>query len=290
MKRGTEIDGARVLITGAGSGIGRLMALDAAARGAAEVIIWDLSADSGDAVRDEIVATGTAARAFAVNVGNTGQVNAAAEETGPVDVLINCAGVVTGKKLVDADEEAIRRVYDVNTLALYWVTRAFLPGMLERDRGTVVTIASAAGFTGVARQTDYSASKFAAVGFTESLRAELRADGSKVSTLVVCPYYINTGMFDGVTTKFPRLLPILEETDVATQVLDSIESGREQLVMPSLINLVPAMRLLPTRAFDTLMDVLGINKTMDHFTGRRPKVAEANTAAPAAEVRAAAVE
>ncbi|MGO2038181.1 MAG: SDR family oxidoreductase [Brevibacterium sp.] len=290
MKRGTEIDGARVLITGAGSGIGRLMALDAAARGAAEVIIWDLSADSGNAVRDEIVATGTAARAFAVNVGNTAQVNAAAEETGPVDVLINCAGVVTGKKLVDADEEAIRRVYDVNTLALYWVTRAFLPGMLERDRGTVVTIASAAGFTGVARQTDYSASKFAAVGFTESLRAELRADGSKVSTLVVCPYYINTGMFDGVTTKFPRLLPILEETDVATQVLDSIESGREQLVMPSLINLVPAMRLLPTRAFDSLMDVLGINKTMDHFTGRRPKVAEANTAAPAAEVRAAAAE
>lgn len=287
MTRGTRIAGARVLITGAGNGIGRLMALDAAARGAAEVLIWDLSTEIGQRVREEIVAAGSRARSFAVNVADSSQVAAAAEDTGPVDILINCAGIVTGKKLVDADEKAIRRVYDVNTLALYWVTRAFLPGMLERDRGTVVTIASAAGFTGVARQTDYSASKFAAVGFTESLRAELRAEGSKVSTLVVCPYYINTGMFEGVTTKFPRLLPILEETDVSTKVLDSIASGREQLVMPSLVRILPGARLLPTRMFDKAMDFLGVNKTMDHFTGRRPVVAEANTAAPAEELSSA---
>lgn len=268
MKRGTTIDGARVLITGAGSGIGRLMALDAAARGAAEILIWDLSADSGDAVRDEITAVGGQARSFEVNVADSAQVETVAERTGPVDILINCAGIVTGKKLLDADADAIRRVYDVNTLALYWTTKAFLPGMLERDRGAVVTIASAAGLTGVARQTDYSASKWAAVGFTESLRSELRAEGSRVGTLVVCPFYINTGMFDGVRTKFPRLLPILEETDVSTRVLDAIESGREQLVMPPLVRLVPGVRLLPTRAFDKVMDFLGVNQTMDHFTGR----------------------
>ena len=268
MKRGMTIDGARVLITGAGSGIGRLMALDAATRGAAEILIWDLSADSGDAVRDEITAVGGQARSFEVNVADSAQVETVAERTGPVDILINCAGIVTGKKLLDADADAIRRVYDVNTLALYWTTKAFLPGMLERDRGAVVTIASAAGLTGVARQTDYSASKWAAVGFTESLRSELRAEGSRVGTLVVCPFYINTGMFDGVRTKFPRLLPILEETDVSTRVLNAIESGREQLVMPPLVRLVPGVRLLPTRAFDTVMDFLGVNQTMDHFTGR----------------------
>ena len=276
MKRGTTIDGARVLITGAGSGIGRLMALDAAARGAAEILIWDLSADSGDAVRDEITAAGGQARAFEVNVADSAQVETVAERTGPVDILINCAGIVTGKKLLDADADAIRRVYDVNTLALYWTTKAFLPGMLERDRGAVVTIASAAGLTGVARQTDYSASKWAAVGFTESLRSELRAEGSRVGTLVVCPFYINTGMFDGVRTKFPRLLPILEETDVSTRVLDAIESGREQLVMPPLVRLVPGVRLLPTRAFDKVMDFLGVNQTMDHFTGRTRQPTQAS--------------
>lgn len=271
MKRGTTINGARVLITGAGSGIGRLMALDAAARGAAEILIWDLSAESGTIVRDEIVAAGSHARAFQVNVADSSQVAATAEETGPVDILINCAGIVTGTKLLEADEDAIRRVFDVNALALYWTTRAFLPGMLKRDRGSVVTISSAAGLTGVARQTDYSASKFAAVGFTESLRAELRADGSNVGTLVFCPFYINTGMFEGVATKFPRLLPILEETHVSAEVLNSIESGREQLVMPAMIRLLPGLRLLPTRVFDKAMDFFGVNKTMDNFTGRQPK-------------------
>lgn len=281
MKRGTHIDGARVLITGAGSGIGRLMALDAAARGAAEVLIWDLSAERGLSVRAEIMAAGSHARAFAVNVGDAEQVANAAEDTGPVDVLINCAGIVTGTKLLDADEDAIRRVYEVNTLALYWVTRAFLPGMLERDRGTIVTISSAAGLIGVARQTDYSASKFAAVGFTESLRAELRAGGSKVRTLLVCPYYINTGMFEGVATKFPRLLPILQETEVSEKIIDSIESGREQLVMPPFVRFVPGARFLPTRVFDQVMDFLGVNRTMDHFTGRRPVTAEPADADPA---------
>lgn len=287
MSRGTQINGSRVLITGAGSGIGRLMALDAAARGAAEILIWDLSAQSGQRVRDEIVATGTQARSFAVNVGDAEQVATTAKETGDIDVLINCAGIVTGKKLLDADEDSIRRVYDVNVLALYWTTQAFLPGMLERDRGSVVTISSAAGLTGVAKQTDYSASKFAALGFTESLRNELRTDGSNVGTLVVCPFYINTGMFEGVTTKFPRLLPILEEDTVATRVIDSIESGREQLIMPSLVRLLPSLRLLPTRVFDRALDFLGVNKTMDHFTGRRPAVAETNTASPAAELNSA---
>lgn len=268
MTRGTTIAGSRILITGAGSGIGRLMALEAADRGASEVIIWDLSAETGEAVRQEIEAKGVRARTFSVNVGDSAQVASIAQDVGDIDILVNCAGVVTGKKLLDADEAAIRRTFDVNTLALYWTTKAFLPGIRARNHGSIVTIASAAGLTGVAKQTDYSASKWAAVGFTESLRGELRTEGSRVNTLVVCPFYINTGMFAGVQTKFPRLLPILEENNVSTQVIDSIESGREQLVMPSLVRLVPGARLLPTRAFDAVMDFLGVNQTMDHFTGR----------------------
>lgn len=244
------------------------MALDAARRGAAEVIIWDLDADHGAVVCDEIAAAGARARNFSVNVADREAVRTAAAETGPVDILIHSAGVVTGKKLLDASDEAIERTFDVNVLGLYWVTRAFLGGMLERDRGTVVTIASAAGLVGVSQQTDYSASKFAAFGFTESLRNELRHDGSKVGTLLVCPYYVNTGMFDGVTTKFRHLLPILDQEEVASRILDAVESGREQLILPWLPALLPALRLLPVRAFDRLVDFFGVNNTMDRFTGR----------------------
>ncbi|WP_458780454.1 SDR family oxidoreductase [Arthrobacter sp. D3-16] len=267
MAAGTKLAGSTVLITGGGRGLGRRMALKAAQRGA-RVLIWDLSAEGGKGVREEIRAAGGSADAHTVNVADKDAVQAAAAAAGPVDVLINNAGVVSGHRLLDAADEDIERTFDVNVLALYWVTRAFLPGMVDRGRGTVVTIASAAGLVGVARQTDYSASKFAAFGFNESLRSELRAGRTGVHTLVVCPYYIDTGMFDGVRTRFPRLLPILKEGAVAAKVLDGIESGRRKLVLPPLVNLVPAARLLPVGAFDRLMDVLGINRTMDHFTGR----------------------
>lgn len=267
-QRGLALSGARVLITGAGSGIGRLMALGAARRGAGEVILWDLSAERAGAVKAEVEAAGATASVGIVDVADRTAVADAAKEAGPVDVLINNAGIVTGADLLDTTDEAIVRTFDVNTLALYWTTRAFLPAMRERDRGVIVTVSSAAGIAGVAKQTDYSASKFAAFGFTESLRNELRARGSAVSTVLVAPYYINTGMFDGVTTKFPRLLPILDEDDVARRILDAIESGTQQLILPPLSRFMPAARVLPVRAFDRVMDFFGINRTMDHFTGR----------------------
>lgn len=266
---GHPLRGSRVLITGAGSGIGRLMALKAARRGAREVILWDLSADRAHEVRVEIEAAGGAASVGTVDVSDSHAVAAAAETTGSIDVLINNAGIVTGENLLDTTEEDIRRTYEVNVLALYWTTRAFLPAMVARDSGVIVTVASAAGLVGVAKQTDYSASKFAAVGFTESLRSELRAAGSGVSTRLINPYYIDTGMFAGVTTKFPRLLPILKETAVADRILEAVESGKQQLILPPLIRMLPGLRVLPVRAFDRIMDTLGVNRTMDAFTGRK---------------------
>ncbi|MGM7667079.1 SDR family oxidoreductase [Microbacterium sp. A93] len=265
--RGYPLDGARVLITGAGSGIGRLMALEAARRGA-EVIIWDLDDAAARGTVAAVTAQGGTARSLRVDVTDRQAVARAADETGAVDVVINNAGVVTGARLLDASEDSIQRTLEVNVMALFWVTRAFLGGMISRGRGAVVTVASAAGWTGVARQTDYSASKWAAIGFTESLRHELRADGHPINTLVVCPYYIDTGMFDGVQTRYPALLPILKPEQVARSVISALEAGRQQLVMPPLVRWVPALRILPVRIFDRILDTLGVNQTMDHFTGR----------------------
>ena len=268
-RAGFALFGARVLITGGGSGIGRLMALEAARRGAAEVILWDLSEERASAVAGEIARSGGSASTAVVDVSDRTAVAEAAERTGAIDVLINNAGIVTGADLLDAADEQIQRTFEVNTLALYWTTRAFLPAMRERDRGVVVTIGSAAGLLGIAKQTDYSASKFAAFGFTESLRNELRARGSRVSTLIVAPYYIDTGMFQGVTTRFPRLLPILHEQEVTLRILDAIEAGEEQLIMPRMARFMPGARVLPVRAFDRVMEFFGVNRSMDDFVGRR---------------------
>lgn len=269
-----KLKGRTLLVTGGGSGIGRLMALGAAERGA-KVVLWDLHVESGEAVRDEIRANGGVAEAFQVDVSNRHQVAEVGKRTGPVDVVINNAGVISGAPLMELTDEQIERTFDVNVLAHFWVTRAFLPGMIKRGSGTVVTIASAAGMVGVAKQTDYSSSKFAAFGFAESLRMEMRKYQTGVTSFLVCPYYIDTGMFEGVKTRFPLILPILQPEYVAEKVLNGIESGRELLILPWFPRLVPALRLLPVRAFDAVVDFFGINQGMDQFVGRAKDDAKA---------------
>ena len=174
------------------------------------------------------------------------------------------------RPLLDLPDEKIERTFAVNTLALFWTTKAFLPAMKAGGSGHVVTVASAAGLIGTARETDYAASKFAAVGFNEALRQELRRSARGVRTTVICPFYIDTGMFQGVKTRFPLLLPVLKEQQVADRVLKAIRRNTPQVQMPWMVQTLPMMRLLPVWAFDELADFFGLNNAMDAFTGRPP--------------------
>ncbi len=268
----TAVHNKHVLVTGGASGIGRLLVLGCASLGAS-VTIWDLDAARAENVALEAAELGaTGARAFACDVGDRAQVYACAGEVraaaGDVDVLVNNAGIVSGRPLLELPDEQIERTFAVNTLALFWTTKAFLPRMISRGSGHVVTVASAAGLIGTARETDYAASKFAAVGFSEALRQELRRSAPGVKTTVVCPYYIDTGMFEGVRTRFPFLLPILKEREVTDRILRAIQHDDPQVQMPFMVSTLPAMRLLPVWAFDRLADVFGLNNAMDGFTGR----------------------
>lgn len=262
--------GTTMVITGGGSGIGRLVALGAARKGA-HVVVWDRDAVAARAVADEIGEEGGRGSVVVVDLADADAIELAAAETlmlGPVDVLVNNAGVVSGRPLTELTAAQIELTMRVNAIAPMLVTRALLPAMRDAGRGRIVTVASAAGFIGVAGQTDYAASKFAAVGFMESLRAELRKQGSPVTALTVAPFYIDTGMFDGVSTKVPALLPILSQARVATQILGAIESRRALLALPPLVRLVPAIKVLPIALGDWLADALGVNEGMDGFTGR----------------------
>ncbi len=277
----TAIHNKHVLVTGGASGIGRLLALRCAALGAT-VTIWDLDAAGAKAAAAEAAARGAGgAHAFACDVSDRKQVYARADEVraaaGDVDVLVNNAGIVSGQPLLDLPDEKIERTFAVNTLALFWMTKAFLPAMVARGSGHVVTVASAAGLVGSPRETDYAASKFAAVGFNEALRAELRRSSPGVRTTVVCPFYIDTGMFAGVKTRFPLLLPILKEGDVAAAIVSAIQHDRAVVQMPFMVRTLPAMRLLPVWAFDRLADFFGINGAMDGFTGRAAPAAGEQT-------------
>ena len=264
----TDFRGSHVLITGAASGIGRLMALGAARRGA-RVTVLDRDEAGLKAVKEEL---GAEAATFTVDLTDRAAIQATAArvlaERGTVDILINNAGIVSGKSLLEIPDEAIERTFQVNALALFWTVRAFLPGMIKQGKGHVVNIASAAGLGGTARLTDYCASKHAAVGFDESLRLELKRLGHPIRTTVVCPFYIDTGMFKGVKTRFPWLLPILKPEYVVGRILAAVEGNRARLIMPRFLMILPLVRLLPPGPFDALMGFFGVNRSMDEFQGR----------------------
>ncbi len=271
----TEIAGKNILITGGASGIGRQMALKMAAAGG-NLVLWDIHEDNLATVkRDTLDATGREAWGYVCDVSDRGQVYEVAErvkkEVGRIDILVNNAGVVSGKSFLDLPDDKIEATFRVNTLGLFWVTKAFLPEMVERNDGHVVNIASSAGFVGVSKLTDYSASKFAAVGFDESLRNEMRRVAPNVRTTVICPFFIDTGMFKGAKTRFSFLLPILKESEVADRVVEAVRANRARLMMPKMVYLVPPLRLLPIKVFDIVADVLGVNVAMDEFMGRAKK-------------------
>lgn len=266
------IAGTTVLITGAASGIGRRMAQRFAGAGAT-VVIWDLDeAGAAETAAELAQRTGRAHHAYRCDVGDSAAVTATADrvrsEVGHVDIVVNNAGVISGKTLPELTEQQIMTTYRVNALALYWVTRAFLPEMIRRNAGHIVTIASAGGMIGVSHQTDYAATKHAAMGFDEALRTELRTSAPGVRTTVVCPFYVNTGMFEGVQTRFPWLLPILAEDDVAKKVVHAVGTNRARVFLPPVVRALYAGRVLPTRAFDAITDFLGVTTSMTEFQGR----------------------
>ena len=270
----TELKGKRALVTGAASGIGRILAGQLGNAGCS-LVLWDVDADGLARAQAELQADGYAVDVYTCDLTRREEISDMAAQTlaqsGPIDILVNNAGVVSGKNLLDMSDEDIERTFKVNTLALFWTVRAFLPSMLERNSGHLVTIASAAGFAGTAKLTDYCSSKFAAVGFDESLRLELQEMNSRVLTTVVCPYFIHTEMFDGAKTRFSWLLPILEPEVVASRIVAALRKDRRRVVMPWFVRMVWPSRLLPVSWFDALMAFLGISRSMHEFRGRNSK-------------------
>jgi all-trans-retinol dehydrogenase (NAD+) len=266
----TAIKSRRALVTGAASGIGRLLAMQLANAGA-RLVLWDIDTTGLKLAQAELTAAGHDADIYTCDLASREDIAAVAAQTlstsGPIDILVNNAGIVSGKNLLAISDEEIEQTFQVNTLALFWTVRAFLPSMLERDSGHLVTVASAAGLAGTAKLTDYCSSKFAAVGFDESLRLELRRQDSNVVTTIVCPFYIDTGMFDGVKTRFSWLLPILKPETVVNRIINAIQKDRRRLVMPRFIYTSWLGRLLPVSWFDALMSFFGISSSMDDFRG-----------------------
>ncbi|XP_021168543.1 epidermal retinol dehydrogenase 2 isoform X1 [Fundulus heteroclitus] len=272
-----NITGEVVLITGAGSGIGRLMTKEFATRGTV-LVLWDIN-EEGLKETTKLAKSVGASRAyyFVCDCSNKNEVYRVADqvkrEVGDVSILVNNAGIVTGKKFMDAPDSLIEKTMEVNTMAHFWTYKAFLPAMIANNHGHLVSIASSAGLIGVNGLADYCASKFAAVGFAESVGLELQATGKDgIKTTIVCPYFINTGMFDGCQTKWPRLLPILNAENVAKKIIHAVLTDQVYLLLPKSMYFIAALKnFLPTKQGILLGQYLGAFNLMDTFRGRSKK-------------------
>ena len=276
-----HIKGTNVLITGGASGIGRIMGRICLEKGASNLIVWDINQANIDKTEAELsdvkpaeagVSKGQI-HSYIVNVSDTQAIKSAYEkvksEVGDVDILVNCAGIVRGNNTFDKQTvQDIDLTMDINANAPMYVALAVLPDMLRRDRGHICNIASAAGMLGVPKLSVYCASKWAVIGWTESMRVELKQARSHVRVTSVAPYFINTGMFDGVNSK---VFPILDPEKTAAKIIRAVEVGKSFRGIPFAYHFIRIWQgLLPNFLFDFIFGkIFGVYSVMDHFTGRR---------------------
>ena len=267
-----KFENANVLITGGASGIGKIMGRMALERGAKRFIIWDINLTGIEQTRKELSSYGKV-KGYVVNVADNDIVTAAyrktVEDCGPIDILINCAGIVTSNKTFDQQTpEEIVRTMNINAIAPMFVARAILPDMLKRNSGHICNITSAGGMLSNPKMSVYAASKWAATGWSDSVRIELEEMKSNVHVTTVAPYYINTGMFDGVKS---RIIPILKPEYVCKRVIRAIEKNTRFRGIPFGFHFIRfCQAILPTTVFDFIFGkVVGIYHAMDEFTGRK---------------------
>ncbi len=228
--RGMELRGSRCLVTGGSSGIGRAVALELGRRGAQVVAL------GRDRERLDEVAAAARGESLLADLADTEGVPALAPAAGAVDVLVNCAGLGLAGPFAEADAFAVERLVAVNLLAPILLTRALLPGMLERGRGHIVCVASIAGHVGVKGEAVYAASKGGLIAFAESLQQELA--GTRVGVTLVSPGVIDTPFFARRGTPYARTRPRpLPAEPLARRIADAISSNRPLLVEPRWLEL-----------------------------------------------------
>ena len=252
------------LVTGAGQGLGRHIALQLAAECGATVVLWDVDGEKVRAVESEIRDGGGAAHAYVVDCSVREEVYRAAErvrdEVGDVAMLVNNAAIGGFQgSFVDGvlSDEIIAKTFSVNALAAFWTVRAFLPWMMANNYGYVVNVASFAAHVGAPHAAAYAAAKASLHSFSETLRYELVLAGIRgVSVTCVYPSFMNTGMIPQAQLEAVREKQgkILEPKDVARVILCALGERKTEVYLPASIKFGLFLKaVLPQRAFETMM-------------------------------------
>jgi NADP-dependent 3-hydroxy acid dehydrogenase YdfG len=258
-KQPRSLTGRVVAITGAARGIGRATA-EALAREGASVAIGDLDGDLARTTAREI---GPRATAFQLDVTDRGSferfVDAVQAEVGPVDVLVNNAGIMPLGPFVEEDDATARRLVDVNVHGVMIGMKVVLPRFVARGEGHLVNIASAAGKGPYPGGATYCGTKHFVVGVSETVRGELRGTGVDVS--VVMPVVVDTELASGVGT--PRGIPRIKPDDVAEAIVATLRRPRFDVYVPRSIGPLTALgAVLPRPVREWALRAIGADRVL----------------------------
>jgi len=288
-KEPRSLYGQVVAITGAARGIGKATA-QALVRQGARVGIGDLDVDLAGKTAEEL---GGGAEAFELNVCDRASFARYLDDVertlGPVDVLVNNAGIMPLGAFDEEDDATTLRQIDINVIGVVTGCKLVIPKMKARGRGHIVNIASMAGRAGYANAVTYSTTKFAVVGLSEALRAELRGTGVDVS--VVCPGVVNTELGSGLSET--RGVKVVEPEEVAEAIVSGLRSNVFDVFVPPLAGHIwRALHVLPRSGAEALGRAMKADQVLVNpdKTARAGYEARAAASDPGVEERAAQAE
>lgn len=265
-----DFHGKTIVITGGASGIGKLMGQLVLQKGAKQLVIWDINEQLMSETIADLKKEGNVT-GFKCNLSDLENIKEAFQKTiiqfPEVDILINNAGIVVGRYFDEHSLEDIRLSMDINANAPMYLIHLFLPILKGRPQAHICNIASSAGLISNPKMAVYVASKWSLLGFSDSIYIEFKRQKYPIGVTTVTPYYINTGMFDGVKS----LIPIIKPEKAAKKIIRGIEKNKRFVSMPWTIRMIRFLQAaLPASWFDKIAgDWMGIYHTMDAFKGRK---------------------
>ncbi|XP_044264909.1 epidermal retinol dehydrogenase 2-like isoform X1 [Tribolium madens] len=263
-KQPKSVRGEIVLITGAGHGIGKELALLYASQGAT-VVIWDINEKNGTQTVKEIEQLGyPKAYFFLCDVSNRENVLTVAKDVqqsvGDVTILINNAGIMPTHPFLDHTKDEIQRIMDINVMAHFWTLEAFLPAMKRHNYGHIVSLSSSAGIFGIPNLVPYCCSKYAVRGLMEALFQECRADKkNEIKFTSIYPYMVDTGLCKKPVIKFHNLMPLVNPKEAAAEIMDAQRREQNEITIPRYIFYAHNLcRMLPLKAQLFIFDFIGV--------------------------------
>ncbi|XP_011251926.1 short-chain dehydrogenase/reductase family 16C member 6 [Camponotus floridanus] len=255
--------GETVLITGAGHGIGRELAIQLSSMGCI-IVCWDNDVDNNRSTIREVSKNGGEVYGFLVDVSKRLEVRETVRlmrKIGVPDVtiLINNAAVLYHKPYLSFDPDDVEKTFNVNVLSNFWTIEAFLPLMLQKNSGHIVAISSMCGIYGVSQKVAYCSSKFAVRGLMEALHEEVRLDERKsnIHFTTIYPFYVDTGLAKDPKYRFPYIFGVVTPEYAAREIIKAIQRNYTEYSIPRcLLSLNAINRIVPESVMRLILDFL----------------------------------